>query len=193
MRMATVGDRRRESVLETATHVASAEGLEGLTLGRLADAAGQSKSSLQSLFGTKEALQLAIIEAAVQVWRSRVLVPAESQPDGLPRLRALMNAWIDYLEVFDGGCVFIAGAAELDSTTGAVRDALAAAVTAGQKFLRREAALAVRLGELPVDTDVDVLVFQLHALLLKANHDRQLFGARDALRRAHQVAAALLT
>lgn len=191
--MTTVGEQRRGEVLTRATHMASAEGLNGLTLGRLAQGTGQSKSTLQSLFGTKEALQLAIIDAGVAVWRRQVLTPAMKEPDGLPRLRALVDHWIDYLETFEGGCLFIAGASELDASPGPARDALAEAVKAGEEILRREAALAVRLGELPADTDVELLLFQLHAVLLKANHDRQLFATPSSIGKAHRVAAGLLS
>lgn len=187
-----IGNKKREQVLREAMHVASREGLNGLSLGRLAETTGWSKSSLQSLFGTKEALQLAIIESAVRVWQKEVLEPASKEADGLPRLRVLAARWIDYLETFEGGCLFISGAAELDATTGMARDAIANASKNGQDLLRREAKLAVRLGELPINTDVEQLVFQLHALLLKANHDRQLFGTHEALVTAHHLLASLL-
>jgi hypothetical protein len=93
---------------------------EGLTLGRLAEALRTSKSGIQTLFGTKQELQLSIVAAASQVFERDVLLAAEQQPAGLPRLRALMSLWIDYLETFEGGCLFVAAASELDGRSGPV-------------------------------------------------------------------------
>ncbi len=171
-------------MLQTAVHLASAEGLEGLTLGRLAAVSGVPKSALQALFGTKERLQLAIVAQAVDVFQRDVLTASEVAPDGLARLRALMSTWIDYLLAFDGGCLFVASASELDGRPGPARDAIVNAVVTGEKLLLRQANLAMRLGELPEAADADQVAFELHAMLLKANHDRQLLGRDDALDRA---------
>lgn len=173
-------------------HVASVEGLEGLTLGRLAEVLHTSKSGIQTLFGTKQELQLSIVAAASQVFERDVLRPAEHQPAGLPRLRALMSLWIDYLETFEGGCLFVAAASELDGRSGPVRDAVAGAVTRADVLLHREIELALRLGELPADTDVEQLVFELHAMVLQGNHDRQLLARTDALTRARKAVNRLL-
>ncbi len=173
-------------------HVASVEGIEGLTLGRLAEVLRISKSGIQTLFGTKQELQLSIVAAASRVFERDVLSPAEQQPAGLPRLRALMSLWIDYLETFEGGCLFVAAASELDGRSGPVRDAVAEAVTRADALLRRDVDLALRLGELPSDTDVEQLVFELHAMVLQANHDRQLLGRKDALTRARNAVDRLL-
>jgi AcrR family transcriptional regulator len=179
-------------VLERAVHVASVEGLEGLTLGRLAGATGMQKSALQSLFGTKEQLQLAIVARAVEVFERDVLQAAETEADGLPRVRRLMDAWIDYLQTFEGGCLFVAGASELDGRPGPVRDAIVDAVDTGQRLLVRQLGLARRLGELPADTDIGQAVYELHAVLLKANHDRQLLASEDALDRARRAVTRIL-
>jgi AcrR family transcriptional regulator len=190
--MSRTGDARRTAVVDRAMHVASVEGLEGLTLGRLAEALGSSKSGIQTLFGTKQELQLSIVAAASQVFERDVLLPAEHHPAGLPRLRVLMSSWIDYLETFEGGCLFVAAASELDGRSGPVRDAVAGAVARGDALLRRDVDLARRLGELPPDTDVEQLVFELHAMVLQANHDRQLLGREDALTRARKAVDRLL-
>jgi AcrR family transcriptional regulator len=183
--MTKVGDARRTSVLDRATHVASVEGLAGVSFGLLADHTSVPKSALQTLFRTKEELQLAIIKTAVEVFTRTVLMPAVEHPEGLPRLRAMMSAWVDdYLKEFEGGCIFAAGASELDGHPGPVRDALAEAVRAGEELTTREINLAIRLGELPPDTDAEQLTFELHAMVLQANHDRQLLGRDDALERA---------
>jgi AcrR family transcriptional regulator len=184
VRMTKLGDARRTSVLDQATHVASVEGLTGVSFGLLAEHTLVPKSALQTLFRTKEELQLAIIKAAVDVFARTVFAPAEQRPEGLPRLRALMSAWVDYLQEFEGGCIFAAGASELDGHPGPVRDALAQAVNAGDALITRDVNLAIRLGELPPDTDPEQLTFELHAMILQANHNRQLLQRDDALERA---------
>ncbi|WP_326595437.1 TetR/AcrR family transcriptional regulator [Streptomyces sp. NBC_01803] len=181
------GDERRRAILRRATHLASVEGLEGVTLGRLATELGISKGGLQALFGTKQELQLAIVGAAVEVFQERVLDPAERAPDGLPRLRALLGAWIDYLEVFEGGCFFTAAAAEFDGREGPVRDAILLLALAAHDLAGTHVRLAVRLGELAPDTDADQLVFELHGAILAANQARQLLGRPDALDRARRA------
>jgi AcrR family transcriptional regulator len=191
--MTKVGDARRASVLDQAMHLASIEGLEGLTLGRLAETTRLGKSAIQTLFGTKQDLQLAIVAAASAVWERDVLHPADQQPDGLPRLRALMEGWIDYLQAFEGGCLFVAAAGELDGRPGPVRDAIERSVTKGYELLRHQAELALRLGELSPGTDIDQLVFELHAMVLQANHDLQLLERADALDRARIAIDRLLS
>ncbi|MFQ6395644.1 TetR/AcrR family transcriptional regulator [Nocardia sp. KC 131] len=190
--MTRTGDARRTAIVDRAMHVASVEGLEGLTLGRLAEVLRTSKSGIQTLFGTKQELQLSIVAAASRVFERDVLLPAEQQPAGLPRLRALMSLWIDYLETFEGGCLFVAAASELDGRSGPVRDAVADAVARADALLQRDVELARRLRELPSDTDVEQLVFELHAMVLQANHDRQLLGRKDALTRARNAVDHLL-
>lgn len=191
--MTKLGDARRTSVLDQATHVASVEGLAGLSFGRLAEHTLVPKSALQTLFGTKQELQLAIIKAAVDVFVRTVFLPAEQHPEGLPRLRALMSGWVDYLQEFEGGCIFTSGASELDGHPGPVRDALADAVNAGEALITRDIKLATRLGELPPDTDADQLTFELHAMILQANHNLQLLQRPDALGRARIAIERLLT
>lgn len=190
--MTRTGDARRMAIVDRAMHVASVEGLEGLTLGRLADVLHTSKSGIQTLFGTKQDLQLAIVAAAAEVFERDVLQPAGQQPAGLTRLRALLSLWIDYLETFAGGCLFVAAASELDGRPGPVRDAVAAAVVRADALLQRDIDLALRLRELPPDTDAGQLVFELHAMVLQANHDRQLLGRGDAPARARNAVSRLL-
>jgi AcrR family transcriptional regulator len=197
-RMTKLGDARRSSVLDQATHVASVEGLAGVSFGLLAEHTQVPKSALQTLFRTKEELQLAIIKTAVDIFTRTVFVPSQQHPEGLPRLRALMSAWVDYLQEFEGGCILAAGASELDGHPGPVRDALAEAVNAGDALITRDINLAIRLGELPPETDPDQLTFELHAMLLQANHNRQLLQQDDAMQRArnaieHRLNSAAIT
>ncbi|MGW0040399.1 TetR/AcrR family transcriptional regulator [Rhodococcus sp. NPDC003348] len=121
------GARARASIARHAADVASVEGLTGLSLGRLAADLGLSKSGVATLFGTKEKLQLAAVQAAREVFVERIVRPALVEEPGLPRLRALIERWFEYVSepVFPGGCFRAATIAEFDSRPGAVRDALA--------------------------------------------------------------------
>jgi AcrR family transcriptional regulator len=169
------------------------DGLEGLTLGGLAEELGISKGGIQGLFGTKQQLQLATMETAAGIFEQRVLALDERLEDGLPRLRALMNAWIDYLDdAFEGGCFFCAATVELDGRPGPLRDALLAFVQRTRRAVRHEAHLAQRLGELREDVDPDQLTFELHATILEANFSRQLFGDERSLDRARRSVATRL-
>ena len=111
---------RREAILERAVEVASEEGLEGLTIGRLSSELGLSKSGLFGHFGSKEELQLAAVDAAERDLLREVVEPALTEPEGAPRLRAYCESWVGYLErkVFSGGCFFAAASAEFDGRPG---------------------------------------------------------------------------
>jgi AcrR family transcriptional regulator len=185
--------QRRDSILALAAQRASLDGLDGLTLGGLAEQLGISKGGIQGLFGSKEQLQLATVDTAVGIFEQRVLALDERIDDGLPRLRVLMDAWIDYLEdAFEGGCFFCAAAVELDGRPGPLRDALLAFVQRTRRIVRHEVRLAQRLGELSEDVDPDQLTFELHATILEANFSRQLFGDKRSLDRARSAIAARL-
>src|SRR4051812_46434953 len=139
------GDRTRRLVLRRAVDVASVDGLEGLSLGRLATELELSKSGVFALFGSKEELQLATIDAALTIFRSHVVTPARAAAPGLPRLRAVCEKWLDYSEqrVFPGGCFFSNVGAEFDARPGRVHDAVAAASGSFAAFIRETAEEAV--------------------------------------------------
>src|SRR5215813_5267018 len=124
------GIRTRESILRVAVDLASVEGLEGLTIGRLADELKMSKSGLFAHFGSKEELQLATIEMARQIFVEHIITPALTQPAGIQRLVNLCQAWMGHIElkIFKGGCFFTAASFEFDSRSGPVRDAIADAM-----------------------------------------------------------------
>src|SRR2546422_5997738 len=121
------GDRSRQAILEVAVHLASVEGLEGLTIGRLASETGMSKSGLFAHFGSKEDLQLATVEAARSIFIENVIRPTFEAKKGLPRLKRLCEIWFDYAQnhVFRGGCFFAAASAQFDNRPGRVRDRIA--------------------------------------------------------------------
>jgi AcrR family transcriptional regulator len=178
--------RTRAAILERAVDLASLEGLEGLTIGRLAADLGMSKSGLFGHFGSKEELQLATIEAADAVMRREVIEPTVEIESGLERLGALIEGYVRYLEreVFPGGCFISAAAAEFDGRPGSVRDAIAAASRAWRNELEGQAGVAIAKGELPKGTDPTQLAFELNALADGANAVYQLHGDRRAFERA---------
>jgi AcrR family transcriptional regulator len=171
------GDATRRVVLRRAVDVASVDGLEGLSLGRLATELELSKSGVFALFGSKEELQLATVEAALEIFRSYVVTPSLDIEPGLPRLRAICENWLDYSEkrVFPGGCFFFNAGAEVDARPGRVHDAVAVASGSFAEFIRETCLDAVSLGHL--DTDAEVLAFELHALGRAANADAVLNNA----------------
>jgi AcrR family transcriptional regulator len=180
------GERTRQAILEAAVHLASAEGLEGLTIGRLASELSMSKSGLFAHFGSKEELQLATVEAARSVFIREVIGPAFEAEHGLPRLWELCDTWLDYVQggVFRGGCFFAAAAAEFDSRPGPVRDRIAAIMKEWLKALGRAVAEAQSAGHLDQTVDATQLAFEFNALELGANWAFQLHGDRRAFARA---------
>ncbi|GGP46478.1 MULTISPECIES: TetR/AcrR family transcriptional regulator [Streptomyces] len=165
------GNQTRQLILGRAVQIASVEGLEGLSLGRLATELGLSKSGVFALFGSKEGLQLATVRGAVAVFVDHVLRPARSVPPGLGRVWAMCEAWIAYSRerVFRGGCFFYAATAEFDARSGRVHDALASAQTGWVTFVEETIEEARAAGELAGDTDVCQLAFEVIALLELSN------------------------
>jgi AcrR family transcriptional regulator len=183
------GERTRQTILEAAVHVASVEGLEGLTIGRLAAELAMSKSGLFAHFGSKEELQLATVEAARAVFVREVVGPAFAAEKGLARLWGLCDVWLAYVrgEVFRGGCFFAAAAAEFDGRPGAVRDRVAAIMKEWLAALRRSVEEAQAAGQLDAGADPAQLAFELNALEMGANWAFQLHGDRRAFARAREA------
>lgn len=166
------GDESRRAILAHAVDTASTDGLEGLTIGRLAEASGHSKSGIATLFGSKEQLQLATIAAAREVFVERVVAPARASSErGLSRVCALITHWLAYSEerVFRGGCFFAAASVEVDARAGAVRDAIVDAMTEWEDYLTRSIEYAVAHGDLPALGDARQLTFELVSFLEAAN------------------------
>jgi AcrR family transcriptional regulator len=183
------GARTRQAILETAVDVASAEGLEGLTIGRLAAELSLSKSGLFAHFGSKEDLQLATVEAARAIFIREVVSPAFKAEDAMPRLWKLCEIWLDYVQggVFRGGCFFAAAAAEFDSRPGPVRDRIAAIMKEWLSTLRRAVVAAQEAGQMDTSVDPTQLAFEFNALELGANWAFQLYGDRQAFARAREA------
>jgi AcrR family transcriptional regulator len=160
------GERTRTAVLDAAVAMASVEGLEAMSLARLADAIGVSKSGLFAHWPDKETLQLAVVAQAARQWMERIVSPALAAPRGVRRLWALHEYRLAFYAdgVLPGGCFFVATQAEFDDRPGLVRDAIAAAVADWHNLLMTVADQAVQLGELRPDTDVAQLAFEIEAL-----------------------------
>ncbi len=183
------GIRSREAILHEAARLATVEGIEGLSLGRLADAVGMSKSGLFAHFRSKEQLQLATLETADAIFRAEVVEPALRAAPGIPRLRALCEAFLDHLErgVFPGGCFFASVAAEIDTHPGRVRDHALAFVADWFEHLERAVAEAQAEHTLDADEDPAQVAFELDAHLLLANAQYVATGDPAALGRARRA------
>jgi AcrR family transcriptional regulator len=183
------GERTRKAILETAVHIASAEGLEGLTIGRLAQQLSMSKSGLFAHFGSKEDLQVATVEAARAIFIHEVIKPAFESAQGLLRLWKLCDIWLAYVQsgVFRGGCFFAAAAAEFDSRPGPVRDRIAEIMKEWLSTLRKAIVEAQNAGQLNKQIDATQLAFEFNSLELGANWAFQLYGDTRAFKRAREA------
>ncbi len=189
------GERTRRHILDLAVNLASVEGLEGLSIGGLADKLGMSKSGLFASFGSKDELQLAAIEHASQIFIDAVVRKAMIAPRGLPRLWALCDSWLDYAgrKVFRGGCFFAATTAEFDSHPGPIRDRLAALMKEWLSTLEVAVRKAQEAGHLRADADPAQLAFEIHSLFLGANWAFQLHADSAAFDRARGAIRQRLT
>jgi AcrR family transcriptional regulator len=156
----------RSAAIEAAVDLASVDGLEGITIGRLASELGMSKSGLIGRFGDKEALQRSVLAAAVERFTAAVWAPASTAAPGLPRLEAIVEAWISHLraDVFPGGCFVTTASVEYDARVGALHDDVAAAVARWLAVLEGEARRAREAGDLPAGRDPADVAFELHSL-----------------------------
>jgi AcrR family transcriptional regulator len=180
--------------LAAAVQFASVVGLEGLTIGRLADRLDMSKSGLVGRFGSKEQLQLATLDQAAEIFRRTVYQPASEEPSGLPRLNAICDAWIAYLAdpPFPGGCFLTTAMVEFDGRPGPVKTAVKSIMHQWLTVLGREVATAIENGELSDDTDPKDVAFTINALAVGANCDYQLNRDRMSLQRARRAMAAAI-
>ena len=182
----TKGERTRAAILDEAARLATVVGLEGLSIGGLANAIGMSKSGLYAHFGSKRELQLATIEVARETFVAEVLRPALGAPKGIQRLLAACEEFLSHVErrVFPGGCFFSAAAADVGTRPGPVRDSIAAQQREWLALLERLAREAEELGELDPGADPAQLAFELQALLVAANTAFTLPGDAGAFERS---------
>jgi AcrR family transcriptional regulator len=187
------GEQTRASILDAALALAARDGLEGMTIGALAERMQMSKSGVFAHFGSREGLQIAVLEAYEQRFVDEVLAPALAAPRGLARLRAIIDRWLDRTaaDAVDA-CLWISGATEYDDRPGPVREELVSRIRSWQRELSRAISTAVERGELAADLDVDELVFQLYGIVLILHHDGRLLNSPDALQRARRSIDRLL-
>ncbi|MDE2565837.1 MAG: TetR/AcrR family transcriptional regulator, partial [Burkholderiales bacterium] len=179
------GRQTRAAILEAALGLASHMGLEGLSIGALAEVTQMSKSGVFAHFGSREELQIAVIREYHARFEDEVFAPAVREPRGLPRLRALFERWLRRVSFeVDSGCIYISGAVEFDDRPGPVRDALAEMVQAWQAALGRAIRMAVEEGHLRADTDPTQMLFELHGLILALHHDARFLRTPGATERA---------
>jgi len=179
------GQQTRAAILEAALGLASHMGLEGLSIGALAEVTQMSKSGVFAHFGSREELQISVIREYHARFEEEVFFPSMREERGLPRLRALFERWLRRVSVeVDSGCIYISGAVEFDDRPGPVRDALASMVHAWHAALSRAIRLAVDVGQLRADTDPDQVLFELHGLILALHHDARFLRTPGALDRA---------
>lgn len=183
------GERTRQSILERAVDLASLEGLEGLTIGRLADELKMSKSGLFAHFGSKEDLQIAAIESAARRFIDEIFTPAIREPRGYPRLLAICRSWLSYLRrgVFPGGCFFAAASFEFDGRPGPVRDTVRRLMDDWIGALEKAVQMAIDEGHLDRTVDPGQLAFELNSLFFGANFAYYLRNDASAIDKAERA------
>jgi AcrR family transcriptional regulator len=182
----TKGEQTRVAILDEALKIASRLGLEGLTIGSLADATGMSKSGLFAHFGSREDLQLAVLEHAAQLYGEKVFIPVLKIERGLPRLRALFERWLDWTieSGLPGGCIMISTAIEYDDRPGPIRDAAIANQHRGNAITQKAVRLAIEEGHLGPDTDPEQISFEMLGIVLASHNHRRLLGDKETRKRA---------
>lgn len=184
-RSAHKGQQTRASILDAALTLASRQGLEGLSIGALAEVTGMSKSGVFAHFGSREELQISVIREYHNRFEEEVFFPAIQAERGLPRLVAMYDRWVRRVSVeIHSGCIYISGATEFDDRPGPVRDALAAMVRAWHDALRKAITLARQAGHLQPDTDPAQMAFEVHGLILALHHDARFLRTSGAVERA---------
>ena len=180
------GQQTKAAIVEAALGLASQIGLEGLSIGALAEITGMSKSGVFAHFGSREELQISVIREYHARFEQEVFYPAMSAPRGVGRLSALFDNWMKRTSIeIDSGCIYISGAVEFDDRPGPVRDALASMVLLWHGALDRAIRMAVELGHLRPDTDSMQMLFEIHGLILALHHDARFLRSAGAIDRAH--------
>jgi len=179
------GQQTRAAILDAALTLASHMGLEGLSIGALAEVTRMSKSGVFAHFGSREELQISVVREYHARFEEEVFAPAMREPRGLPRLRTLFDRWVRRVSVeIDSGCIYISGAVEFDDRPGPVRDALVAMVRTWHEALERAIQIAIEEGQLRADTDPAQMLFETHGLILALHHDARFLRLEGSLQRA---------
>lgn len=187
------GRKTRSAILSAAIDQAAAQGLEGLTIGSLAERTGMSKSGLFAHFGSREELQLAVLAAYEERFAAAVLLPALASQRGLSRLRRIFELWIERtVDTSDAGCILMSAASEYDDRPGVLRDALVEMVLRWQEELARAIRQAIETEELAGDLDIAAFIFDLYGIMLALHHDARLLHSENSTARARAAFERLL-
>lgn len=179
------GQQTRAAILDAALGLASQIGLEGLSIGALAECTHMSKSGVFAHFGSREELQISVIREYHAKFEEEIFHPAIREPRGLPRLRGMFERWVKRVSVeIDSGCIYISGAVEFDDRPGPVRDALASMVRTWHRALERAIRIAIEEGHLKADADPMQMLFEIHGLILALHHDARFMRNPGAVERA---------
>lgn len=181
------GSATREMILDRAYVLASRKGLEGLSIGELAAAAKMSKSGVFAHFGSREELQLAVLEFGAQRFGERVFVPALREKRGLPRLRAIIHGWFDWVRENRYGCLLMGAVNEYDARPGPQRDRVVALMELWRSECAKAVALAVDARELRTDTDARQFAFEVFGISLALHQDTRLFDPKLARTQAERA------
>jgi AcrR family transcriptional regulator len=187
------GQTTKAAIIDAALGLASQIGLEGLSIGALAEITGMSKSGVFAHFGSREELQISVIRQYHDRFEAEVFHPAMLKPRGIPRLQALFDNWMVQTSAeIDSGCIYISGAVEFDDRSGPVRDALASSVSSWQEALRRAVMLAQEAGQLTQEVDPLQVTFEIHGLILALHYEARFLKVPGAAERARQGFARIL-
>lgn len=188
----TKGAATRDSIIERAYQIARREGFEGLSIGTIAESVGMSKSGVFAHFGSREDLQLAVLDSAAQRFTEQVFLPALRERRGLARLEAIGRRWMKWLRSEQGGCPMVSAAIEYDDRPGPIRDRVILYQTRLRKELARAIGMAVETGELRADTEPEQLAFEIFGVELAMHHDSRLFGFDQAIRHSERALERLI-
>ncbi len=181
------GQQTKAAIVEAALGLATHIGLEGLSIGALADVTGMSKSGVFAHFGSREELQISVIREYHTRFEQEVFYPAMSAPRGVARLLALFDNWMKRSSIeIDSGCIYISGAVEFDDRTGPVRDALASSVLTWHAAMRRAIEQCKVLEELRADTNAEQMLFEIHGLILALHYEARFLQTPGSMGRAVQ-------
>lgn len=184
-RTSAKGQQTKTAIVDAALGLATQLGLEGLSIGALADIMRMSKSGVFAHFGSREELQISVVREYHHRFEQEVFFPAMKAHRGLPRLRQLFENWVGRTSIeIDSGCIYISGAVEFDDRPGPVRDALVGSVQVWMEALRRAVSQAVHEGHLRADADAAQLAFEIHGLILALHYEARFLNSNQALQRA---------
>jgi AcrR family transcriptional regulator len=187
------GEQTRAAILDAALDLASRDGLEGLTIGLLADRMQMSKSGVFAHFGSREDLQIAVIEEYHRRFEEEVFFPSLKEARGLPRLEMMLKRWVErHRREITSGCIYISGAVEYDDRPGPIRDQLLEMVLAWKRALVRAAEQAVACHHLRADTDCEQMIYEARALIFALHHDARFLRLDDAVHRTELAFARLI-